>query len=49
MTPGTSQSTREALILAERVRGLYGSTPAIALGGLVLPPLIAMLFWDLMR
>jgi two-component system, sensor histidine kinase len=49
MTLHPSQPTREALILAERVRGLYGSTPAIASAGLVLPPLIALLFWDLMR
>jgi signal transduction histidine kinase len=39
---------RQTLILAEQVRGLYGSTAAIAFGGLVLPPFITVLFWDVM-
>jgi two-component system, sensor histidine kinase len=47
--PPPPAPTRDDLILAERVRGLYGSTPAIALAGTVLPPVIALLFWDLMR
>lgn len=46
---GKPSQQRAGLILAERVRGLYGSTPAIALGGLVLPAFIAALFWNLMR
>ncbi|MEY2844161.1 MAG: hypothetical protein RI920_2198 [Pseudomonadota bacterium] len=39
---------RQTLILAEQVRGLYGSTSAIAFGGLVLPSFISLLFWDVM-
>lgn len=39
---------RQTLILAEQVRGLYGSTAAIAFGGLALPPFITVLFWDVM-
>ncbi len=34
-------------VFAEQVRGLYNSTPAIAFGGFMLPPLITILFWDL--
>jgi two-component system, sensor histidine kinase len=38
---------QQDLVFAEQIRGLYNSTPAIALGGFVLPPLITILFWNL--
>lgn len=46
--PAALPVDRHALVLAEQVRGLYGSTAAIAFGGLALPPFIAILFWDVM-
>ena len=47
MTP--AQPTQQDRVFAEQVRGLYHSTPAIAFGGFVLPPLITTLFWNLVE
>ncbi len=47
--PEAITTHRQDLILAEQVRGLYASTPAIAGGALVLPPTIVALFWDYMH